>query len=59
MALINFGSEINVITPAYAAELSLATQTKIIRAQKIYGLALETYGMALASFLLQHSLGLV
>lgn len=44
------------MTPAYAAKQSLPTQKTSVRAQKLDGLAVKTYGMALASFLLQDSL---
>ncbi len=40
------------MTPAYIVELGLTTQKTSIGAQKIDGSPLETYGMALASFLL-------
>lgn len=41
---------------AYTAKLSLSTQRTSIKAQKIDGSVLETYGIASASFLLQNSL---
>ncbi len=44
------------MTPAYTAELGLITQKTSVRAQKIDGLPLETYGMASARFSLQNSL---
>ncbi len=44
------------MTLAYVAELGLTTQKTSVRAQKIDGLSLETYSMALASFSLQDSL---
>ncbi len=56
-ALIDSGSEVNMMTPAYAAELGLTTRKSSVGAQKIDGSSLETYGMASASFSLQDSLG--
>ncbi len=47
------------MTPVYAAELGLTTRKTSVGAQKIDGSPLETYGMVLASFLLQDSLGRV
>ncbi len=44
------------MTLAYTAELGLTTQSTSIGAQKIDSSPLETYGMALARFLLQNSL---
>ncbi len=58
-ALINSGSEVNAMTPAYAAKLGLTTWKTSIGAQKIDGLPLETYNMASLRFLLQDSLGRV
>ncbi len=40
------------MTSAYATKLGLTAQKTSIRAQKIDGLPLETYGMVSASFLL-------
>ncbi len=47
------------MTSTYIAELSLTTRKTSIWVQKIDDLSLETYGMALASFSLQDSLGRV
>ena len=47
------------MTPAYAAELGLTTRKTSVGAQKIDGLPLETYGMALTRFSVQDSLGRV
>ena len=49
-ALINFGSEVNAMTPAYAKKLGLRTQKTNIGAQKIDGSSLETHGMVIATF---------
>ncbi len=45
------------MTPAYATELGLTTQKTNVRAQKMDGSPLETYGMASARFSIQDSLG--
>ncbi len=58
-ALIDFGSEVNAMTPAYATELGLTTRNTSVGAEKIDGLPLETYSMVSASFSLQNSLGRV
>ncbi len=47
------------MTPDYAKKLGFTTQKTSVGAQKINGSLLETYGMALASFSLQNSLGRV
>ena len=47
---INSGSEVNAIAPAYAKKLGLQKRKTDIRAQKIDGLALETYEMVIAGF---------
>ncbi len=47
------------MTPAYATKLGLTVQQISVGAQKINDLPLETYGIVLASFSLQDSLGRV
>ncbi len=54
--LINSGSEVNAITPAFAAKLELRPRPTNVGAQKIDGSPLETHDMALARFSLQDSL---
>ena len=49
-ALLNSGSEVNAISPAYAKKLDLNTQKTNVGAQKIDGSALETFGMVIADF---------
>ena len=49
-ALINFGSEVNAITPAYAKKLGLRTQRTDVGAQKIDGSSLNTFGIVIAGF---------
>ncbi len=58
-AIIDFGSEVNAITPAYAKELGFTTRKTSIGAQKIDGSLLKTYRMVSACFLFQDSLGRV
>ncbi len=58
-ALIDSGSEVNAMTPAFAAKLGLSTKPTGVGAQKIDGSPLATYGMAVAAFSLQDSLGKV
>ncbi len=47
------------MTPAFAAKLGLSTRPIGVGAQKIDGSPLATYGMAVAAFSLQDSLGKV
>ena len=49
-ALVDLGSEVNAITPAYVAKLGLEVRKTDIRAQKIDSSTLETFGMVLADF---------
>ena len=49
-ALLNSGSEVNVMHPAFAERLGLVVQTTNVGAQKINGTTLETYGMVVAAF---------
>ncbi len=58
-ALIDSGSKVNAITTAFAAKLGFSTLPTGVGAQKIDGSALATYGMAVAAFSLQDSLGKV
>ena len=48
--LLNSGSKVNVMSPAYAKKLGLKTRKTNVRAQKINGCALETFGMVIADF---------
>ena len=56
-ALVDSGSEVNAMTPAFAAKLGLSTQPTNVGAQKIDGSALKTYGMTIAGFSIQDGLG--
>ena len=49
-ALIDLSSEVNAITLIYAAKLGLKVHHTKVRAQKVDGSTLETFGMVLASF---------
>ena len=48
--LLNSGSEVNAMSPAYVKRLGLKTWKTNVRAQKIDGSALETFGMVIADF---------
>ena len=50
LALLDLGSEVNVIHPAFAERLGLVMQTTNVGAQKIDGTTFETYGMVVAAF---------
>ena len=50
LALLNSGSKVNVMTPAYAAQLGLKMRKTNFGAQKIDGSSLATYGMVIAAF---------
>ena len=56
-ALIDSGSEVNAMTPAYAAKLGLGVRETDIGAQKIDGSTLDTFGMVLADFQVEDKLG--
>ena len=56
-ALIDSGSEVNAITPAYASQLGLRARHTNVGAQKIDGSTLKTFGMVLASFQVEDKLG--
>ena len=49
-ALLDSGSEVNAMSPAYAKRLGLKTRKTNVRAQKIDGSAFETFGMVIADF---------
>ena len=49
-ALLNSGSEVNAMSPAYAEMLGLKTWKTNVGVQKIDGSALETFGMVIADF---------
>ena len=49
-ALLNSGSKVNAMSPAYAKRLGLKTWKINVRAQKIDDFILETFGMVIADF---------
>ena len=49
-ALLDSGSEVNTMHPAFAKKLGLVVRTTNVGAQKIDGTTLETYGMVVAAF---------
>ena len=55
-ALIDTGSKVNAMTPAYALKLGLKVHTTDVGAQKIDGSILKTFGMVLASFQVEDKL---
>ena len=55
--LFDLGSEVNAMTPAYASTLGFQVQRTNIRAQKIDGFTLKTFGIVLASFQVEDKLG--
>ena len=56
-ALLDSGSEVNAMNPAYASKLGLRAQRNNIGAQKIDSSTFETFGMVLASFQVEDKLG--
>ena len=56
-ALLDSGSEVNAMTPGYASKLGLKVRPTDVGAQKIDGSTLETFGMVLASFQVEDTLG--
>ena len=55
--LINSGSKVNAMTPAYASKLGLRVRRTDVGAQKIDGSTLKTFEMVLASFQVEDKLG--
>ena len=49
-ALVNSGSEINIIHPTFAMQLGLPIRTTDVKAQKIDGITLDTYGIVIIVF---------
>ena len=52
-ALLDSGSKVNAMTPAYTAELGLRIRPTNVRAEKINGSTLSTHGIVLAHFQLE------
>ena len=55
--MLNSGSEVNAISPAYAKRLGLKTWKTNVGTQKIDGSALETFGMVIANFQVEDKSG--
>ena len=55
--MLDSGSEVNAISPAYAKRLGLKTRKTNVGAQKIDGSALETFGMVIADFQVEDKSG--
>ena len=49
-ALLDSGSEVNAVHPAFAKELGLSIKLADVRSQKIDSNMLETYGMVVVAF---------
>ena len=58
-ALLDSGSEVNAMHPAYAAKLGLRVRETDVGAQKIDGSHLDTFGMVIAGFSVEDKLGKV
>lgn len=54
--MINSGSKVNAMTPIYIAKLGLKIRKTNIRAQKIDGSILNTFGIVLADFQVEDKL---
>ena len=57
LALLNSGSKVNAIAPAYAAHLGLQVRVTDVVVQKIDKFSLITYGMVIALFQVVNKLG--
>ena len=55
--LLDSGSKVNTMSPAYAEKLGLKTWTTNVGAQKIDGSALEMFGMVIADFQVEDKSG--
>ena len=56
-ALLDSGSEVNAMSPAYAKKLGLKTRKTNVGAQKIDGPALNMFGMVIADFQVENKSG--
>ena len=57
LTLLDSGNEVNAMTPAYTAHLSLKVRVTDVGAQKIKRCSLATYGMVIAAFQIVNKLG--
>ena len=58
-ALIDLGSEVNIMHPTYATKLGLRARKIDVGAQKIDGSHLHTFGIVIADYLVKDKLGKV
>ena len=56
-ALLNSGSKVNTMSPAYAERLGFKTWKTNVGAQKIDGFALESFGIVIADFQIEDKSG--
>lgn len=56
-ALLNSGSKVNAMSPDYTRNLGLKIRKTSVRAQKIDGSTLETFGMVIAEFEVEDKVG--
>lgn len=54
--MLNFGSEINTMTPGYASKLTFWVRHTNVKAQKINGSILETFKIVFASLHIKNKL---
>ena len=57
--LINLGSEVNAMHPAYTTKLGLCNRKIDVGAQKINGSHLDTFGMVIVDCSVKNKLGMV
>ena len=57
--MLNSGSKVNAMSPAYAKKLGLKTRKTNVGAQKIDGSTLETFGMVIADFQVEDKGGML
>ena len=57
LALLDSGNEVNMMTPAYAAQLDLKVRKTDVGTQKIDGSSLATYNMVISTFQILNKLG--
>lgn len=55
--MLDLGSEVNAITPAFTSKLGFKICSTNVRAQKIDGSTLQTFGIVLTSFQIKDKFG--
>ena len=55
--MLNSGSRDNAMSPAYVKRLGLKARKTNVKAQKIDGSALKTFGMVIADFQVEDKVG--